>query len=133
MTEQPLNTRGTPVTLETCDVEPIHIPGQVQSHGALLAFDLIGSLVAWSANTPNLLGLTPALGTRFDELGLPPAAHALIRACLELDEDASPSPLSEDVAVAETQFDLFRFSDAPVIERLGFARTLVEGSEEKRP
>ena len=34
---------------------------------------------------------------------------------------------------AETQFDLFRFSDAPVIERLGFARTLVEGSEEKRP
>jgi gentisate 1,2-dioxygenase len=28
---------------------------------------------------------------------------------------------------AETQFDLFRFSDAPIIERLNFARTLVEG------
>ncbi len=28
---------------------------------------------------------------------------------------------------ATTRFDLFRFSDAPVIERLGFARTLIEG------
>ncbi len=28
---------------------------------------------------------------------------------------------------AETQFDLFRFSDAPIMERLGFARTQREG------
>lgn len=28
---------------------------------------------------------------------------------------------------AETQFDLFRFSDAPVVERLGFARAQVDG------
>lgn len=28
---------------------------------------------------------------------------------------------------AQSQFDLFRFSDAPIIERLGFARTEVEG------
>lgn len=28
---------------------------------------------------------------------------------------------------AQTSFDLFRFSDAPVMERLGFARTLIEG------
>jgi gentisate 1,2-dioxygenase len=30
---------------------------------------------------------------------------------------------------AETQFDLFRFSDAPIMERLNFARTLVEGDD----
>jgi len=29
---------------------------------------------------------------------------------------------------AETEFDLFRFSDAPIVERLNFARTLVEGA-----
>lgn len=29
---------------------------------------------------------------------------------------------------SETQFDLFRFSDAPVIERLGFARSQIEGA-----
>lgn len=28
---------------------------------------------------------------------------------------------------AETQFDLFRFSDAPIMERLGFIRQMVEG------
>jgi gentisate 1,2-dioxygenase len=27
---------------------------------------------------------------------------------------------------ADSQFDLFRFSDAPIMERLGFARTQVE-------
>jgi gentisate 1,2-dioxygenase len=30
---------------------------------------------------------------------------------------------------AESQFDLFRFSDAPIMERLNFARTLVAGEE----
>lgn len=30
---------------------------------------------------------------------------------------------------AEAPFDLFRFSDAPIMERLGFARTLVEGGD----
>ena len=30
---------------------------------------------------------------------------------------------------AETQFDLFRFSDAPIIERLHFNRTFVDGVE----
>ena len=29
---------------------------------------------------------------------------------------------------AETQFDLFRFSDAPIMERLHFARSAVHGS-----
>lgn len=28
---------------------------------------------------------------------------------------------------AETQFDLFRFSDAPIMERLNFMRTKVDG------
>jgi gentisate 1,2-dioxygenase len=30
---------------------------------------------------------------------------------------------------AEAQFDLFRFSDAPIMERLGFMRDIVEGRE----
>jgi gentisate 1,2-dioxygenase len=33
---------------------------------------------------------------------------------------------------AETGFDLFRFSDAPVIERLGFARTYIPGRDGTR-
>lgn len=34
---------------------------------------------------------------------------------------------------AETQFDLFRFSDAPIMERLGFARMRVEAEEHREP
>jgi gentisate 1,2-dioxygenase len=33
---------------------------------------------------------------------------------------------------AESEFDLFRFSDAPVIERLGFARTYVPERDDIR-
>jgi light-regulated signal transduction histidine kinase (bacteriophytochrome) len=51
---------GSPgVTLENCDAEPIHIPGLIQPHGALLAFDDAGQLVGWSANAPELLRMTP--------------------------------------------------------------------------
>lgn len=53
-----------PVDLSNCDVEPIHIPGQIQSHGFLIAFDenfLIqyhsGNLVTDRGLTANLTGL----------------------------------------------------------------------------
>jgi len=58
-----MNTQPQPVTLENCDREPIHIPGQIQSHGAMLAFDLQGTVTHISANTQALLGPTaPVLG-----------------------------------------------------------------------
>jgi len=40
------------VTLENCESEPIHIPGLVQPHGALIAFDASTLTVTrLSANT----------------------------------------------------------------------------------
>jgi chemotaxis family two-component system sensor kinase Cph1 len=54
---------ATGVTLDNCDREPIHIPGLIQPHGALLAFDGAGVLTYRSANADGLLGDTlPALG-----------------------------------------------------------------------
>lgn len=49
---------GEPVDLGNCDREPIHIPGSIQPHGALLAVtrgDLV--VAAASANTRDLLGV----------------------------------------------------------------------------
>ena len=49
------------VDLTPCEREPIHIPGAIQPHGALLALhpaDL--SLAAYSANAPALFGVEPA-------------------------------------------------------------------------
>ncbi len=60
-----------PVTLDNCDREPIHTPGSIQPHGALLAFDRLGRLVSMSANANELLGQTLSLGRplRASDLG----------------------------------------------------------------
>lgn len=56
--------RGTtaPVTLDNCAREPIHIPGSIQPHGALLALDRLGRLVCVSVNAEGLLGMPLPLG-----------------------------------------------------------------------
>ena len=59
-------------TLANCDTEPIHIPGTIQSHGLLLAFDAAGRLEAWSANAEAMLGV--ALRPGLDAASLPPLA-----------------------------------------------------------
>ncbi len=77
------------VSLENCAREPIHIPGAIQPHGALLAFDRLGRLSQASANAAALLGSAPRLGARLDTGGLPAAAAAeskvvaALRAALE--------------------------------------------------
>jgi len=48
--------------LENCDREPIHIPGSIQPHGALLAFDRLGRLSHASANAGDVLGITLEFG-----------------------------------------------------------------------
>ncbi len=45
-----------PVDLTTCDLEPVHMIGTVQSHGALLVFSKDGELLESSENWPTLLG-----------------------------------------------------------------------------
>ena len=56
-----------PVDLSNCDREPIHIPGSIQPHGALLAFLPDGALALRSANAGAMLGELPAPGERLDE------------------------------------------------------------------
>lgn len=51
-----------PVTLANCEDEPIHIPGAVQPHGALIALDGEKRVLSFSQNLPELLGFTPRLG-----------------------------------------------------------------------
>ncbi len=49
---------GTPIDLENCDREPIHTPGSIQPHGALLALASPGNrIVQLSENVPEILGL----------------------------------------------------------------------------
>jgi light-regulated signal transduction histidine kinase (bacteriophytochrome)/CheY-like chemotaxis protein len=56
--------------LITCDSEPIHIPGAIQPHGFLIAFDANDKHITHvSANVETLLGMAPSglLGRSFEE------------------------------------------------------------------
>jgi chemotaxis family two-component system sensor kinase Cph1 len=94
------------VTLDNCADEPIHIPGAIQPHGCLLAFEA-GRLAAWSGNVATLAGAAPRAGAALAELGFAPA---LLEAITELLEDLSRSPeipVSREVDDAQGQgFDL---------------------------
>ena len=78
-----------PLDLSRCDQEPIHIPGSIQPHGALLGLDPSDlSIVLAGGDTLGLLGMQPAtlLGTAAAAV-LPQAEMARLRQIL----DTSPS------------------------------------------
>ena len=92
------------VTLESCEAEPIHIPGSIQPHGALLAFTLDGALAAWSENVGALLQLTPVPACSFEELALNAEVTHAIRECMTEGFDSSPTTL--ETLVEGRQFDV---------------------------
>lgn len=73
-------------TIESCDVEPIHALGLIQGHGALLAFDGAGLVVARSANATSLLGHVPGLGMATTEAHFDQPARDAIARALETPE-----------------------------------------------
>lgn len=56
--------------LNTCDIEPIHVPGAIQPHGILIAVDARHRVVTVSANCREQLGthLDEAIGGRLEDL-----------------------------------------------------------------
>ena len=69
------------VDLTTCDREPIHQPGSIQPHGALLVVnvdDLV--IVQYAGNTTLLLGIEPehTLGCRLPDLFEAPMLASLV-------------------------------------------------------
>ncbi|WP_172829803.1 GAF domain-containing protein [Halopseudomonas xinjiangensis] len=50
------------VSLDNCDNEPIHIPGAIQPHGALLAVDTQARVLAYSDNFQAVAGSAPEVG-----------------------------------------------------------------------
>jgi chemotaxis family two-component system sensor kinase Cph1 len=53
---------GMQSSIQGCNLEPIHALGLIQGHGALIAFDRAGCVVARSLNATSLLGPVPNLG-----------------------------------------------------------------------
>jgi chemotaxis family two-component system sensor kinase Cph1 len=98
----------TPVAapnLANCADEPIHIPGSIQPHGVLLAFDRDSKLLAWSANAAAVLAIDPVLGAAAAALGLPPEALAVLAAASAELDNGEALPNAGEVRIGEQQFD----------------------------
>ncbi|WP_295538840.1 ATP-binding protein [uncultured Pseudacidovorax sp.] len=108
-----------PVTLDNCDREPIHIPGAIQSHGLLLAFDAGRRLVYGSANAAQILGSgLPALGEPADDgwaAALPALGEALSAGLRNPDPQLS---IQQEVRCGDRPADLLvhRSGDTVVLE-----------------
>ena len=93
---------GRQVDLLSCADEPIHIPGSVQPHGALLFFTPAGSLEGWSANAAERLAIEPQLGSPHTALALPDAVLELLDDyCGEPDDEMAPSVVPVQLAGAD--------------------------------
>lgn len=92
------------VTLENCDREPIHIPGAIQPHGVLLAFDAQLRVCHVSVNAVELLGPSaPALGQTLSEAHFTGCCDA-VRALL--DEVAAMPATEVDVSLQSSEVQL---------------------------
>lgn len=80
------------LTLENCADEPIHRPGLIQPHGALLVFDQRSLMCGWSENAADVLGVIPGLGKSTADLSLSADVLSLICRCmLEMKGGETPS------------------------------------------
>lgn len=93
------------VDLQNCADEPIHIPGHIQPHGALLFFSAAGLLEGWSANLAVVVAAEPALGQPFAALGLPQPVTELIQECIAAIEDGEAPPMVTAVAIGGIEYD----------------------------
>jgi len=94
-----------PVSLASCADEPIHIPGSVQPHGALLALRR-GCIVAWSENFVHIGGFAPSLGLPWSEAPLSAAAHALVSDLISESEAGEGVPAFSEVVLRDTTLDV---------------------------
>jgi light-regulated signal transduction histidine kinase (bacteriophytochrome) len=98
-------TPGRRVDLQSCADEPIHVPGSIQPHGALLFFDQAGQLEGWSANAPALLGLELELASPGASLALPAATLELLAEARAGIVDGYAPPAVAAVSLGAAQYD----------------------------
>lgn len=95
------------VDLTNCDREPIHIPGSIQAHGALLVCDTSGGIILHqSTNAPEFLG-APAdmVGLRLEEALGSDVAHTL-RNAFATSDDPSRAALRMKLSLPAGAFDV---------------------------
>lgn len=102
-------------TLDNCDREPIHIPGSIQPHGALLAFDRLGRLSHASANAAELLKIPVQFGRILnvaDFEGKEDVYDLIQQAIADASHEEHVSPASLEARFGDDIFDVVVHSNA---------------------
>ncbi|WP_322516011.1 ATP-binding protein [Rhodopseudomonas palustris] len=100
-----MNSAAGDVDLTNCDREPIHIPGSIQPHGLLIAFNDDLRAVAVSSNIATFADLGPddLLGRSLAE-ALDAASQARLRSAMREPADASGSPVAIRLCRRDAEF-----------------------------
>jgi two-component system, chemotaxis family, sensor kinase Cph1 len=93
------------VDLQNCADEPIHIPGSIQPHGALVFLDADGRAEGWSANIELVLEHAPQLGQPFEALGFPAGVNDLVRECIDGIEGGETPALFGAIDLRGAEYD----------------------------
>jgi len=93
------------VDLLNCADEPIHLPGSIQPHGALVFFTADGLTEGWSANAGARLGASFELGRPFGALDLPDTVTELIEETLDAMSEGEAAPMVAAVPIGGVEYD----------------------------
>ena len=94
------------VNLENCAHEPIHIPGSIQPHGALIVLTEALTISGWSANCAALLGFEPQLNAPASSLDLDTEIFNAIDDILSSIENGEASPPALETRLKNELFDV---------------------------
>ncbi|GGY80978.1 bacteriophytochrome [Cellvibrio zantedeschiae] len=105
-------------TLANCASEPIHIPGSIQPHGAMLVLNLAQELIGWSANSEEMLNLQLCLGAHINTLKLDEEIYLSLQDFLGDLEEAGSAPVAVETAINQKIFDvvIHTYLDRVIIE-----------------
>ncbi|MDQ2990458.1 MAG: GAF domain-containing protein, partial [Pseudomonadota bacterium] len=93
------------VTLDNCADEPIHVPGTIQPHGAMLVFNRVGLLEAWSDNVPEMLQIDVKIGMHVQSVHLPAPICTMVEDCIDELSTGEAIPLAHAIEIAGREFD----------------------------
>jgi light-regulated signal transduction histidine kinase (bacteriophytochrome) len=105
---QPGVPRFGEADLTNCDREPIHIPGSIQPHGAMLVYDAESQTITHaSANAGDMLGAATIVGRPLEDALGPTAAHAVRNAAAKSVAPSAPGLLfALEIAGTDQRFDV---------------------------
>jgi chemotaxis family two-component system sensor kinase Cph1 len=107
----------TAIDLSNCDREPIHIPGQIQAHGALFAIDRHSWLITQvSSNVATYFGRAPEalLGSNFKTLLEPHDQAAIARLIAQGVVERAPIHAFCGSIAGQRSFDVIVHVDGPL-------------------